>query len=76
MEEIIKDGETGLLVPKDNIEELANALMSLLSDPGRRQRMGWKARQRAESFYTWDHVVERMAPVIDSVFMNYRARRS
>ncbi len=75
MEEIIKDGETGLLVPKDTIEDLANAMMSLLSDPGLRQRMGYGARKRAESFYTWDHVVERMAPVIDSVFTKFRSGR-
>jgi glycosyltransferase involved in cell wall biosynthesis len=76
MEEIIKDGETGLLVPKDNIEELANALMSLLSDPGLRLRMGQRARQSAESFYTWDNVVERMSPIIDTVFSNFRSGRS
>ncbi len=76
MEEIIQNGETGLLVPIDNVEQLANALMSLLGDPSLRLRMGCSARERAESFYTWDHVVARMAPVIDSVVMNYRAGRN
>ena len=40
MEEIIQDGETGLLVPMDDIEQLANALDSLLSDPNLRIEMG------------------------------------
>jgi glycosyltransferase involved in cell wall biosynthesis len=76
MDEIIKDGETGLLVPVDNIGQLANALERLLSNPVLRVRMGCEARKKAESFYTWEHVAERMAPIIDSVFKNYRSGQS
>lgn len=76
MEEIIIDGETGLLVPVDDIEQLVNALVRLLSDPVLRQQMGSEARKRAESFYTWEYIVDRMTPVIDSVFSNYRSRNS
>ncbi|MCI0752390.1 glycosyltransferase [Teichococcus vastitatis] len=34
--ELIRDGETGLLVPQDRPESLAAAILALLADPGRR----------------------------------------
>lgn len=46
-EEIVADGETGLLVPVDGVEALADGIVALLGDPARRQRMGRAARQRA-----------------------------
>jgi glycosyltransferase involved in cell wall biosynthesis len=76
MEEIIDDGKTGLLVNIDNIEQLANAMICLLSDPDLRLSMGFQARKKAVSQYTWDHVVERMVPVIDSVFKDFRSGHS
>lgn len=69
MDEIIKDGETGLLVPRENIEYLAEAILHLLRDTNFRLHMGLTARKRAESFFTWDHVAARMAPVIDSILI-------
>lgn len=38
--EIVKDGETGLLVKVDNIQELQGALRKLIDDPVIRKRMG------------------------------------
>lgn len=38
--EYITDGETGVLVPPDNVEALAAALRSMITDPRRRQRIG------------------------------------
>jgi glycosyltransferase involved in cell wall biosynthesis/GT2 family glycosyltransferase len=48
--EIVRDGETGLLVPVDDADALAAALRQLAEDPGARRRMGEAARQlvRAE----------------------------
>jgi glycosyltransferase involved in cell wall biosynthesis len=72
MEELIQDGKTGLLVPMDDIGQLASALERLLGDPNLRVKMGWKARERADSLYTWDRVVERMTPTIDSIIGCHR----
>ncbi len=71
MEEVIVDGKTGLLVAADNVEGLADAILLLLKDADLRRRMGDAARARAESLFTWDHVAERMAAVLDSVFIKY-----
>ncbi len=66
MEEIIKHGETGLLVQPDNVEELAAALRRLLKDADLRRQMGLAARNRVFSQFTWDAVVQRMATVLDA----------
>ena len=43
--EVVQAGETGFLVPPQNLEALVEALRMLLSDPAKRQVMGEKARQ-------------------------------
>ncbi|WP_290902371.1 glycosyltransferase [Aquabacterium sp.] len=43
--EIIVDGQTGLLIPPDDNEALASALMRMLADPALRRRLGDAAAQ-------------------------------
>ena len=53
LRESVVSGETGLLVPHGDQEELALASGSLLSDHQAREEMGRRARQFAENF-SWD----------------------
>jgi glycosyltransferase involved in cell wall biosynthesis len=46
--ELIADGITGMLVPAENPEVLATAIIELLRDPARRAAMGTAARARVE----------------------------
>ena len=66
MEEIIENGVTGFIVPPEDIEGLAAALSQLLSNTQLRCDLGLVARQRIEQTYTWTHVVERLAPAIET----------
>lgn len=54
----VKDGETGILAPEDDIEGVAAALRSLL-DEDRKKRFGENARERAESL-TWKRYADSL----------------
>lgn len=42
--ELVRDGETGLLIPPQDVDALAHAVEKLLTAPGLRQQMGQTAR--------------------------------
>jgi L-malate glycosyltransferase len=50
--ELVKDGETGLLVQPDQPEQLAGALSHLLDSADLRHRFGQKGRRRIEERFT------------------------
>lgn len=60
---IIADGETGILVPPRNPKELAYAITSLLSDKGKRTAMGLKAREKAESEFSWQIIARKIQDI-------------
>jgi len=47
--EIVKDEETGLLVPPGDVRALAQAILSLLGNVEQRQEMGRRGRERVEA---------------------------
>lgn len=67
MSEIIVDAATGVVVPPGDVQALANAMTSLLSDSALRKQLGQSARRRVESTFTWNQVVAGMTPVIERV---------
>jgi glycosyltransferase involved in cell wall biosynthesis len=52
--EIVRDGETGLLVPPTDPDALAVALARVLEDPALAARMSARAHELGLSVYTWD----------------------
>ena len=58
--EVVKDGETGVLVQPDSPEEIAKAVNFLLDNPEKMRMMGLKGRERAKSLFTWDKVAHRV----------------
>jgi glycosyltransferase involved in cell wall biosynthesis len=58
--EIVRDGETGLLVPPGDPVALADALERLLSDPTRARAMGARGRARVFASGLWSHVAARL----------------
>jgi glycosyltransferase involved in cell wall biosynthesis len=64
MSEMIIDGETGYLVPPEDVAALAMRLEILLLDRERRLRFGNAAIKRAHSMFTWDRAGERMHKVL------------
>jgi starch synthase len=79
--EVVADGETGLLVPIDQVADgtgtpvdpdrfvtdLAAALTTLLEDPARAKEMGLAGRRRAVQEFAWSTVAEDTMAVYRSV---------
>jgi len=62
--EIIQDGESGFVVPGENIEELEERLRQLLADPDLRQRMGERGREFAHTRLTEEVYVEKFTAMV------------
>ena len=56
--EIIEEGRTGLLCPPGDASALATALASVLADPEAARAMGRRARERVESRFSVDAMVD------------------
>jgi phosphatidylinositol alpha-1,6-mannosyltransferase len=66
-EEAILEGITGLRVDGTCEEEIAAAVIALLSDPVKARAMGMHGRRRVEAEFSWESVVERTHAVAATV---------
>lgn len=53
----IVDGETGILVDPESIEEISNALITLLKNKKLAKKMGENGRRRVVEEYNWENAV-------------------
>ena len=60
----VEDGLTGLVVPSEDPDALAGALLRLLEDRELAARIGAEGRARVSSIVNWDRVASDMAGVI------------
>ena len=65
--EIVVDGETGWLVPMDEIEPLATAMLALWREPQRARAMGAAGRARVEREFTIAATARRVEAVWDEI---------
>ncbi len=61
--EAVVDGETGFVVSPRDTNAVRDAIRRLVDDPELRTKMGAAARRRACEEFSYDHLVERLAPV-------------
>ncbi len=63
--ELIKDGETGMLLDAEQLDRLPEIIVKLIRDPNLRRVLGENARRFAEAnFWTWE---ERMQAEVEEV---------
>lgn len=58
--EVVKNGVTGILVEPKNSDQIAEALIRLLSDVDMMLKMGSAGRQRVEENFVWKNAVSRI----------------
>jgi glycosyltransferase involved in cell wall biosynthesis len=63
LEDLVREGETGLLVPPGDAESLTGAMLALANDPARAAAMGAAGRARAIERFPEDRCTERTEEV-------------
>ncbi|MBI2472928.1 glycosyltransferase family 4 protein [Candidatus Uhrbacteria bacterium] len=71
---VVRDGDTGLLVPPGNVEELSKAISLLLEQVDLRERFGLSARINAEHLYDWAPLIDRLESTYASVLSQQSKR--
>jgi glycosyltransferase involved in cell wall biosynthesis len=64
--QVVADGETGVLVPVDDVSSLTEAVMSLLADPDLRKTMGERGRERARRLFSHERFAREMEELYES----------
>lgn len=62
--EVVEDGVTGIIVPVNNSEALADALRELLIDPAKRKQFGDAARDRVNRLFSVQKNAARMESLL------------
>ena len=65
--EAVVHGETGLLVPSGDAATLAGAILDLLGDPARAQRMGHAGQERVREQFGMEQMVEGMEAIYEEL---------
>jgi glycosyltransferase involved in cell wall biosynthesis len=58
--DVVRDGVEGLIVPPENVDRLAEAILHLYQNPEIVERMSTAARARVVENFTWDHFRARL----------------
>lgn len=67
--EVIKDGINGLLVPPEEPFALASALRSLLDHPQKCIQLGEQARKDVVEKYSWDQYIAKLEKIYDEAIL-------
>ena len=65
--EVVKNGQTGILVPPRDPYALASTIKRLLSDEPLRRRMGAAGRERVKKYFTWEQTAKATLEVYQEV---------
>ncbi len=69
--EIVKNGETGLLVPSGDSEALAAAIITLLTDSARRATLGRAGRERVLKHFTVEAMMGQLCDVYETCLRRF-----
>ncbi|WP_188861703.1 glycosyltransferase [Marinobacterium nitratireducens] len=73
--EVVRDGETGLVVPREDPVSAADALIKLIKDRNLRIRLGQNGRQHVIKNYSWNHCIDNMISLYEKTIFNYKSSK-
>ncbi len=65
--DIIRDGETGLMVPPGNVEALAQAMKFYIENPEHAARLARRGRRHVVDRFDWGRIAARYAGLLESL---------
>jgi glycogen(starch) synthase len=65
--EVVADGETGIVVPPEDPDAIANAVLTLLGDPATAETMGGAAAERARRNFGFERYVDEYETLYDQL---------
>lgn len=68
--EVMEDGKTGILVPKEDVNSIVKALKKVISDEELRKEYGKNGRDRVLKYYNWKNNVYTMKQTYESIMNN------
>ncbi|MBI4438286.1 glycosyltransferase family 4 protein [Candidatus Uhrbacteria bacterium] len=71
---LVRDGDTGILVPSGDASALASAIATVLEHPELRARLGLSARVMATTAYHWEPLIDRLEATYASVIQQQSKR--
>lgn len=70
---LVRDGETGFVVPGNDVHLLAKRLVELIKDKELRNKLGNKSAEYAQ-LYAWENISEKMIEVYNQVLEKYNSK--
>lgn len=75
MPEVVADGQSAWLAPTHDVDALARALTSAMSDPGECFARGLRGRERVARLFRWNQTAQRVLAGLADI-EGSRARRA
>ncbi len=69
---LVRDGETGFVVPGNDIQMLAKRLVELIKDKELRNKLGNKSAEYAQ-LYAWENISEKIIEVYNQVLEKHKS---
>ena len=63
VQDVVTQGEDGLLIAPGDVIELAEVITSLIKDPGRAKVMGARGHKKVMAKYTWPQIARQFRSV-------------
>lgn len=75
-QELVRNGQTGILIKPGDVEELANSIIYVLNDMERAKKMGETGKRKVEEFYSMEKVSQDWLDLYREVLKEKIEKRS